>query len=483
MDWNNKERIGTWTLYRLLFSKRKRHIENIVPLAPGSLPIVGHAFAINRDPRKFLAECREKYGSAFRLNLAGRETFVLTGRLIPELLFASRKQFSFTEGVEVVVPTQRVLHLSYDHKHKEEEISPRDKHPIVFPVKQNFKPEQISVFSERIQKAFLGMLDEKLALKSGERRTLATWDFLSEAISRISCLCFAGSRVGTNKDLVLAMASFTQNIIKAGMLLTILPDFIADVVVRRIFSVEQQLDLLMELIVPELEKIASGELPDDEATFISMVLKLPKADGSYRSPRDAAFYFKEIALASIHTTSHFTTFALHELACRPKLVTELRDMISKVGPERTPENVSEIPLLDSFLREVLRHDIDYMGLHHKALKDVVLSTGQVIPEGSLVVAALEDAHVYPMDPPPAGMKPLSEFDPYRFLNMEDDKWSSTIGNDLISFGLGGHACPGRYFAVNEIKYVLAELIMRYNDFPVMGMVKFPPREPLIFEGI
>lgn len=135
--------VGTWTLYRLLFSKRRRQIENIVPLASGSLPIVGHALAINRDPQKFLAECREKYGTAFRLNLAGRETFVLTGRLIPELLFASRKQFSFTEGVEVVVPTQRVLHLSYDHKHKEEEISPRDKHPSMYLATMNFMHSHI----------------------------------------------------------------------------------------------------------------------------------------------------------------------------------------------------------------------------------------------------------------------------------------------------------------------------------------------------
>lgn len=129
--------VGTWTLYRLLFSKRKRHVENIVPLVSGSLPILGHALAINQDPAKFLAQCREKYGPAFRLNLAGRETFVLTGRLIPELLFASRKQFSFTEGVEVVVPTKRVLHLSYDHKHKEEEISPRDKHPSKYHLATN----------------------------------------------------------------------------------------------------------------------------------------------------------------------------------------------------------------------------------------------------------------------------------------------------------------------------------------------------------
>ena len=64
---------------------------------------------------------------------------------------------------------------------------------------------------------------------------------------------------------------------------------------------------------------------------------------------------------------------------------------------------------------------------------------------------------------------------------------------MISFGLGAHACPGRYFAVNEIKYVLAELLVRFDistpsgkrapDNYAMGMVKFPPKEPIILEGI
>lgn len=39
---------------------------------------------------------------------------------------------------------------------------------------------------------------------------------------------------------------------------------------------------------------------------------------------------------------------------------------------------------------------------------------------------------------------------------------SSIGDSNINFGLGKHACPGRFFAGNEIKVVLAHLVLNYD---------------------
>lgn len=32
----------------------------------------------------------------------------------------------------------------------------------------------------------------------------------------------------------------------------------------------------------------------------------------------------------------------------------------------------------------------------------------------------------------------------------------------LSFGYGRHACPGRFFAANEIKMILVQFLMRYD---------------------
>ncbi|KAF7352017.1 hypothetical protein MVEN_01163900 [Mycena venus] len=44
----------------------------------------------------------------------------------------------------------------------------------------------------------------------------------------------------------------------------------------------------------------------------------------------------------------------------------------------------------------------------------------------------------------------------------------------LSFGLGRHACPGRFFAVNELKLMLAHILENY-DLKLDGPTR-PPNE-------
>lgn len=65
-----------------------------------------------------------------------------------------------------------------------------------------------------------------------------------------------------------------------------------------------------------------------------------------------------------------------------------------------------------------------------------------------------------------------EFDGHRFYNLRmqpgnESKYQFvTTSNDHISFGHGKHACPGRFFASNEIKILLVHLLTKYDfKFP------------------
>ena len=39
---------------------------------------------------------------------------------------------------------------------------------------------------------------------------------------------------------------------------------------------------------------------------------------------------------------------------------------------------------------------------------------------------------------------------------------TSVSDDSTNFGAGSHACPGRFFASNEIKLMVAELLMNYD---------------------
>jgi hypothetical protein len=38
----------------------------------------------------------------------------------------------------------------------------------------------------------------------------------------------------------------------------------------------------------------------------------------------------------------------------------------------------------------------------------------------------------------------------------------TVGSENLGFGHGSHACPGRFFASNEIKVLLVDMLRRFD---------------------
>lgn len=55
---------------------------------------------------------------------------------------------------------------------------------------------------------------------------------------------------------------------------------------------------------------------------------------------------------------------------------------------------------------------------------------------------------------------LETFDGFRYVDLETN--STRAGHDNIIFGLGRHTCPGRWFALYEIKSILSYFIRNYD---------------------
>lgn len=94
--------------------------------------------------------------------------------------------------------------------------------------------------------------------------------------------------------------------------------------------------------------------------------------------------------------------------------------------------------------------------------EVKLSDGTVIPKGAFTWVTL-DAYRNPERYPDPNV-----FNPRRFLEMrnqpgQENKWQLvTTSADHLGFGHGEHACPGRFFASNEVKVALVHLLLKYD---------------------
>lgn len=110
------------------------------------------------------------------------------------------------------------------------------------------------------------------------------------------------------------------------------------------------------------------------------------------------------------------------------------------------------------------HCLSVASLNRMAMKDTTLSDGTFIPRGSLINANMVTIHNDPdIYPSP------SEFRPWRFSEMRDKSPDDAVKHqsvntsaEYLTFGHGKHACPGRFFATNELKAMMAYLVLNYD---------------------
>ncbi|KAG2219260.1 hypothetical protein INT45_000036, partial [Circinella minor] len=196
-------------------------------------------------------------------------------------------------------------------------------------------------------------------------------------------------------------------------------------------------------------------------------------------------YIMALIFASIHTTSENGTIVLYRILQRPELIEELLEEQKEVlknnginpnGTARdvfTFEIVKSLPKLDSIVRESLRLRNEFYELPHSNIgkKKVVLSNGTVIPPGEdVLINAWYNQQYDGWDEYKIADEDRSEFKPYRYLN--SGRPSTKVGDDYLVFGEGKHACPGRWFAIQEIKTIISLIIRDYKIRPSSDVI-FP----------
>ncbi|KAH0592036.1 hypothetical protein MHUMG1_10247 [Metarhizium humberi] len=185
--------------------------------------------------------------------------------------------------------------------------------------------------------------------------------------------------------------------------------------------------------------------------------------------------------AALHTSSQLVVHTIFELATRPEYADPLREEIKQcfeLHGEGTKKALDSMYKVDSFIKETQRmNPLDASALARLALRDYTFSNGLHIPKGSAIFTPnaplFQDERFYP-DP--------QRFDGFRFSKMRHDpKLVSSC--DLTStnersmhFGIGRHACPGRFMVSDEVKLAMVHLLQNF-DFCVENFGPRPKNMP------
>ncbi|KAK3387830.1 cytochrome P450 [Podospora didyma] len=241
-------------------------------------------------------------------------------------------------------------------------------------------------------------------------------------------------------------------------------------------------NILVPIVQQRLDATAKGE-PVRDDLMQWLIEAAPPAQKTAKLIAETIIF---LDLGSIHSTGLNLSTAVYQLAAEPDkyipaLRQELADVLStpptpgqesSASPQQTitKQQLGQLEKMDSFLTESGRlFPFSLAHVSRRVAKPFRFSDGTVIPAGPMIAAP---GYVIQRDP--EIYENPEDFDGFRFTRQAAGKrmhMVSTSTENLL-FGHGRHACPGRFFAVNEMKLILALLLERYDIKLIPGTAPY-----------
>ncbi|ROW08498.1 hypothetical protein VMCG_03255 [Cytospora schulzeri] len=297
-------------------------------------------------------------------------------------------------------------------------------------------------------------------------------------VARMSARIFMGHPACREKEWLKVSIDFTYDMFMAAFTLRMFPPWthwlVAHFVPAR-WRIRKQIKIA-EKYVGELTKRhvdATKNGGDAEDTLLAWMID--HGTEKEKTIPEMAARQCVLTLASIHTTSMSVSNLLFDLCTHPEWFAVLREEIDEVvkthgkigeGPLNHRQWLSKLEKMDSLIVEDQRINPPILlNPQRIALVPIKLKDGTTIPVGTRIAWA---GHHHANDP--STVSNPDEFDALRSYRKRHANNGANINkhtagqtnSSSLSFGYGGQACPGRYFAVAEIKMLLMRLLLEFE---------------------
>ncbi|KAJ7691100.1 cytochrome P450 [Mycena olivaceomarginata] len=442
--------------------------KGLPPHVPYTNPILGstldymHCTSSPDLHHEWLSKNFDKYGPVIRASLFGREQYLVDEPLIPDAM--KHKNFNSEKGANAIQFLDILVGLDVEY-HME------DTHHLVLKALNN----KMDIFVDRTlftssAVRFSTIIESRIGTK-GPMTLDDPFGFIRSIIAQAMSDSFVGKSLGSDPEMLHVFTNVTEVVAKlatagaSSIVALIIPGFRRwrsnwEVKHRKILK--PYTDILERKLIPELE--ARVALRQSCGTS--------EAEWEGRKPVKVINLLLFLIFASVHLTSVHITWVLNSIAfhreCHGELLSELRLVLASHGGELNDEALRNMPKLDSFMRETFRTRFDCIGGSQRvAEEDTLLEGKYLIPKGALINPITFRTHQSPVHWP--DRKDTLEFSPW-----SHDEPSSRTSPAYLQFGLGRHACPGRFLAISEAKLIVCYLLGRYDvalGEPEKGIVK------------
>ncbi|KAM3424782.1 hypothetical protein BST61_g6763 [Cercospora zeina] len=332
--------------------------------------------------------------------------------------------------------------------------------------------------------------------------SVKAYDTCMKIVSRAANRVFCGSTLCRIPEFLDCSRLYAVSVFKTGGIMRLFPKWskplVAPILTR---DIHKNREICKTIALPEIRdrlKHLQSEIKDPHYVEPNDALQWLLKDSIDLAKRDPSNLDEDVIvrrllllnMVAIHTTSLVTTNTLLDIYGSPdaeNFVAGLREecerVLAEFGGVWTKDAVNKLIRVDSAIRETMRYtalgDINLRRLI-TAPNGITLSNGMHIPCGTRVAWSSYDVHQgeerYPERP--------HEYDAFRFSRPREEYLERVkagenaerlqrvleqkntaliaVGNDWLSFGHGRHACPGRFFASQEMKLMIAHVVTNYE---------------------
>ncbi|KAI0102283.1 cytochrome P450 monooxygenase [Nemania sp. FL0031] len=308
--------------------------------------------------------------------------------------------------------------------------------------------------------------------ESPEWREVLLLPAMNDMIARMSSRVFLGEELSRNEEWLQITQGYTVDAFDAMNMLTKYPINVRPYIgwlfpeCRRVKDYYTRAKALIDPVMKKREDmrraaLAAGEPVPVYNDALEWIVQEAKA---INSTYDAATFQLILSAVAIQTTSDLLHSVIVNLIQHPESMQAVRDEIVQVlgtdGWKKT--SLYNMKVMDSAIKETQRVRPFFLAMRRSVEADTVLSDGTILKKGSRLhidTHRMVDPEIY---------ENPEEWRGDRFLQLRSQSGKEhaaqlvTTTVDHFGFGHGMHACPGRFFAANEMKVALCHLLIKYD---------------------
>ncbi|KAJ0376896.1 hypothetical protein COL26b_004952 [Colletotrichum chrysophilum] len=440
------------------------------PIRPFEFVTLFRLAAFIKAPRKHFASYAEKYhDTPYWLNMELGKALIVPSSMISEIrvnpVMSSLKAIQEHGKSELMLTYIKVQNGSL--KGFEPIGDVLDQHMLKL-VKDHLTTKNLAI-SEEVSDSLSEVYSD-----SYEWKDFKLGAPIVSLVAKTSSRVFGGKTFCRSEEWLGAMAKYTKHFLIASITLRFFPTWskrFVQWILPPCWLLRYDLVRCRRVLKPIMDQRAR-EVERAKESGLEPEYAFDQALATLSRKIDMATAQISLAMVAIHTTADLLEKTLLALSEHEELIDLLRQEIVSVLSVHGLSNagLAQLDLMDSVLKEVQRiNPVANCFLNRIAVEDFRLANGMLIPQGTLL--GVGPTHMWDNSFCEDGEK----FDGLRFHRMRQNpelkqqSYLVSTSPNQLGFGHGSHACPGRFFAANEVKIILCHFLLKYEwRFPVEG---------------